>query len=255
MEARLSCLQAVSSMKGNAMRGQRELRETHPLEGLRVLDGTTLKLIALVSMVIDHLGDSFFPSLAWMRVVGRIAMPVFAFCVAEGYIHTRDRQSYLLRMGVFALISEIPFDLAQYGRLELSHQNIMFTFFLALCALMLFDYIAERFDGVRGLVLGVSAVAVIAVGSVFLGADYNFSAIGLVFIFYLLRDQEPFIRYVSGAAFLALTRNVGIYRWSILGIVPLAFYNGKRGRGLKLLFYVFYPAHLLAIYLVKLLIG
>ncbi|MBQ9007095.1 MAG: hypothetical protein IJ092_12115 [Atopobiaceae bacterium] len=237
------------------MRAQSRRNDTHAPGGLRILDGTTLKLIALVSMVIDHVGDLFFPSATWMRVVGRIAMPVFAFCVSEGYIHTRDRQSYLLRMGVFALISEIPFDLARTGTLDLSSQNIMFTFFLALGALTLFDYIAERYEGAQGLVMGIGAVAAIAVGSVFLGAEYNFSAIGLVFIFYLLRDQDPFIRDVSGAAFLALVRNVGIYRWSILGIIPIALYNGKRGRGLKLLFYVFYPAHLLVLYLVKLLVG
>lgn len=237
------------------MRGQDEPIETHDLGGLRILDGTALKLIALVSMVIDHLGDNFFPSLTWMRAIGRIAMPVFAFCIAEGYIHTRDRQSYLLRMGVFALISEIPFDLAHSGRLDLSQQNIMFTFFLALSALTLFDYLTNRFEGTQGLVLGVGAVAAIAIGSVFLRTDYNFSAIGLVFIFYLLRDQSTFVRDASGAAFLALVRNVGIYRWSILGIIPIALYNGKKGRGLKLFFYVFYPAHLLVLYLVKLLVG
>lgn len=237
------------------MRGQDERIEAHGPGGLRFLDGTTLKLIALVSMVIDHVGDIFFPSLMWMRAIGRIAMPVFSFCVAEGYIHTRDRQSYLLRMGVFALISEIPFDLAHSGRLDLSQQNIMFTFFLALCSLMLFDYLTERYEGVQGLVMGIVAVAVIAVGSIFLAVDYNFSAIGLVFIFYLLRDQDAFIRDGSGAAFLVLVRNVGIYRWSILGILPIALYNGKKGRGLKLLFYVFYPAHLMALFFIKLLVG
>lgn len=222
---------------------------------IQFLDGTSLKLIAMVSMVIDHVGDIFFPEAIWMRVVGRIAMPLFAFCVSEGYIHTRDRQSYLMRMGVFALISEIPFDLAFYGTLYLQHQNIMLTFFLALCALLAFDYLTERYDGVQGLALGIGAVTVIALGSIFLRADYNFSAIGLIFVFYFLRDQDAFIRYTAGMAFLLLVRNVGINLWGILSAIPLSFYNGKRGRGLKLLFYVFYPAHFLVLFAIKSLIG
>ena len=65
----------------------------------RCIDGTVLKLIAMVSMVFDHVGDNFFPGAAWMRVIGRIAMPIFSFCVAEGFSHTRDPKRYLARMG------------------------------------------------------------------------------------------------------------------------------------------------------------
>jgi len=73
-------------------------------------------------------------------MIGRIAMPVFSFCIAEGYVHTRDKKRYLLRMGVFALISEIPFDLAFDGRVGLGHQNIMLTFFISILTLMLFTF-------------------------------------------------------------------------------------------------------------------
>ena len=85
-----------------------------PMEGkgrYKLLDGTMLKLIAMISMVSDHVGDSFFPDQIWMRIIGRMALPIFAFCTAEGFIHTHDRMKYLRRMGIFALISEIPFDL------------------------------------------------------------------------------------------------------------------------------------------------
>ena len=107
-----------------------------------VLDGTALKLIAMVSMVFDHVGDSFFPEQVWMRVVGRIAMPLFAFCIAEGFLHTHDRRRYLQRMGLFALISEIPFSLVTSGKvLDVSHLNIMWTFFWAILALLCFERI------------------------------------------------------------------------------------------------------------------
>ena len=97
---------------------------------IRFLDGTMLKIIAMVSMVFDHTGDVFFPEMQWMRIVGRLAMPIFSFCIAEGYVHTRNRKKYLLRMGIFALVSEVPFDLAFEGKISLDHQNIMLTFFL-----------------------------------------------------------------------------------------------------------------------------
>ena len=107
----------------------------------RVLDGTVLKIIAMISMVFDHVGDMFFPGVMWLRMIGRLAMPIFSFCIAEGFAHTRDRKKYLFRIGVFALISEIPFDLAFEGRIGFSHQNIMLTFFLSIVGLMLFDRI------------------------------------------------------------------------------------------------------------------
>ena len=81
-----------------------------------------LKLIAMISMVFDHAGDMFFHDQLWMRMIGRLAMPLFSFCIAEGYRYTKDRKKYLLRMGLFALISEIPFDLAFTGKIDLSHQ-------------------------------------------------------------------------------------------------------------------------------------
>ena len=68
----------------------------------QILDGTTLKLIAMISMVFDHVGDMFFPDAVWPRMIGRLAMPVFSFCIAEGYTHTKDKKKYLCRIGVFA---------------------------------------------------------------------------------------------------------------------------------------------------------
>ena len=84
----------------------------HPWQ---ILDGTALKLIAVTAMILDHVGDNFFPDQIWMRIIGRMALPIFAFCIAEGFSHTRDRRRYLYRMGLFALLSEIPFDLVTAG--------------------------------------------------------------------------------------------------------------------------------------------
>lgn len=227
------------------------------LEKLRILDGTSLKLIAMISMVFDHVGDMFFPGALWMRMIGRLAMPLFSFCIAEGYAHTRNKQRYLLRMGIFALVSEIPFDLAFEGRVGLGHQNIMLTFFLSILALMLFDRI--RGEGKEHAafktLLGILCVCAVAVLALLLKADYTLFAVLAVFLFYVLRNRPALLHCGAGVGFLALTRTVGYYRATGLSLIPLLLYNGKRGRGLKWLFYAFYPGHLLLLYLLKTFLG
>ena len=221
----------------------------------QILDGTALKIIAMISMVLDHVGDMFFPGVMWLRMVGRLSMPVFSFCIAEGFAHTRDRKKYLCRMGIFALISEIPFDLAFEGKVGFAHQNIMLTFFLSIAALMLFDRIRGGKEADRVCVgrtaLGVLAVAAVAGVSLLLRADYTVFAVVAVFLFYVLRRYHPLLRSGVGVAFLALTRTVGYYCATGLSVIPLALYNGKRGRGLKWLFYGFYPGHLLLLAAIK----
>ena len=227
------------------------------LKKCQVLDGTMLKLIAMVSMVFDHVGDIFFPGLMWPRMIGRLAMPLFSFCIAEGFAHTRDKKKYLLRMGLFALISEIPFDLAFEGKIGFGHQNIMLTFFLSILGLMLFDAIRGGKDNKEKKIpfwrtgLGVLAVALLALASLVLHADYTAFAVIAVFLFYLLRQKHPLVRSAAGVAFLALTRTMGYYCATGFSFIPLALYNGKKGRGLKWLFYVFYPGHLLLLAVIK----
>ena len=223
----------------------------------QILDGTTLKLIAMISMVFDHAGDMFFPDVMWPRMIGRLAMPIFSFFIAEGFSHTRDKKKYLCRLGIFALISEIPFDLAFEGKIGFSHQNIMLSFFLAVVALMLYDWIQggtkseENHASIGKTVLGVIAVAAIAALSLLLRADYTIFAVIAVFLFYVLRQKHPLVRTGVGVAFLALTRTVGYYCTTGLSFILLAMYNGKKGKGLKWLFYGFYPGHLLLLAAIK----
>lgn len=223
----------------------------------QILDGTTLKLIAMISMVFDHAGDMFFPDVMWPRMIGRLAMPIFSFFIAEGFSHTRDKKKYLCRLGIFALSSEIPFDLAFEGKIGFSHQNIMLSFFLAVVALMLYDWIQggtkseENHASIGKTVLGVIAVAAIAALSLLLRADYTIFAVIAVFLFYVLRQKHPLVRTGVGVAFLALTRTVGYYCTTGLSFIPLAMYNGKKGKGLKWLFYGFYPGHLLLLAAIK----
>ena len=149
------------------------------MERIRIIDGTVLKLIAMLTMVIDHIGDIFFPEVFWMRFVGRIAMPIFAFFIAEGYSYTHDRKKYLLRLGLFALISELPFDFAFDRGITLTHQNIMLTFFLAVLALLLWDRItqAEGKTPVLKILAGCIVIMIISILATLLCSDYSFFGI------------------------------------------------------------------------------
>lgn len=164
---------------------------------------------------------------------------------------------YLYRIGVFALISEIPFDLAFDGKVGFSHQNIMLAFFLAVAALMLCDRVQGEEDPERKhspvgkTVLGVGIVAAIAVLSFLLRADYTFFAVIAVFLFYVFRKRHPLIRAGAGVAFLSITRTIGYYCTTGFSFIPLAMYNGKKGKGLKWMFYLFYPGHLLLLAAIK----
>ena len=218
----------------------------HPWQ---ILDGTALKLIAVTAMILDHVGDNFFPDQIWMRIIGRMALPIFAFCIAEGFSHTRDRRRYLYRMGLFALLSEIPFDLVTSGKvLEFSHQNIMMTFFWAILGLMIYEQVRNRR---YGQILGAAVLLLFLVSSLFLGLDYQILAVGLIILYYLLRNKAPLINNLAAMAYHVLLRNVGIYWFGVLGFVPVLLYNGKRGRGLKWFFYLFYPLHLFVIYIIR----
>lgn len=221
------------------------------LNRLRILDGTTLKLIAIFSMLIDHVGSIFFPEALWMRAVGRIAMPIFAFCIAEGYIYTHDRKRFLTRLAVFAVISELPFDLAFFDGPEASHQNIMLTFFLAVLALMAYDRIRGEAPTRKSSALAPAVVFLMAGLATILGGDYILFGVLSVFLFYALRSQPHWKRQLGGMAFLALTRTIGYYAATGLAVIPLLMYNGKKGRGLKWLFYAFYPGHLLVLWALK----
>ncbi len=249
--------QSSSKQAGQPSRQQAALRPSNKqpswYERCRILDGTTLKLIAMVSMLVDHIGAVFFPEAIWLRAIGRLAMPIFSFCIAEGYIHTRDRKKYLIRMGIFALVSEIPFDLAFDGRIGLGHQNIMLTFFIAILALMLFDMIRGEKPTITQNILATMTILMSAVVAFLAQSDYTLFGVLTVFLFYVLRRKHPLLRTAAGVGFLVALRSVGYNIAAALSFIPLAMYNGKKGRGLKWLFYAFYPGHLLVLYLIKLI--
>ena len=213
------------------------------------LSGTTLKWIAVISMLIDHTAEVLINHNAaltdpiWaqiyvlMRGIGRIAFPIYAFLLVEGFLHTRDVKKYLARMLTFAVVSEIPFDLAVFHTpFYWGYQNVFFTLFLGLLALAGENVLHQSSGMFAGAGLWKQAfVLILCVGTAqLINCDYG--AFGVFFIILLYMT-------VLGAISLI---------WELPGIlafIPIRLYNGTRGRcGNRYFFYAFYPAHLLALW-------
>ncbi len=214
------------------------------------MNGLTLKCIAVVSMLIDHVGAVLFPQYRWMRAIGRIAFPIYCFLLVEGYSHTRNVKKYLLRLGLFALISEIPFNLAFSGVwIDPDGTNVFFTLFLGLLAIHGCEFVKKKWE--KYSLLGIGSFVVCGVvAEVVLDTDYGAWGILLIFILYEFKDQKIWEVVFSGVVFWCMTK---IELFGLLAFIPIFLYNGKRGPNppaLKIGFYLFYPVHLLVIHLI-----
>ncbi len=203
----------------------------------------SLKILALVTMIIDHIGAIFFPNVLWLRYVGRLAMPIYAFLLVQGYRHTRNYSRYVIRMTVFALLSELPYDFLFRGTwLEFGNQNVLFTLLCALLVMKALDASAKS----RNIFLFIIALALIWL-PYFLNFDYGVYGVLMVLCFFLFQKY----RGIDAIAFSGLTYGKYTYDgneiqlWAIAASIPVLLYNGKRGPlSLKYFFYIAYPAHL-----------
>lgn len=207
---------------------------------IQCLDSFQLKCIAIVSMALDHTGAVLYPSQIWLRCLGRIAFPIFCFLIVEGFFHTHDVRRYMGRLGVFALISEIPYDLAFRGvPLEYAHQNVFFTLLIGIGMVVLLE--RNREWPVKAVILLLAMWLAVLIRS-----DYNFRGVLLIFVFYIFHESR-WLAVTSGGFWNFLYQGV-IQKYGVLSVLPLALYNGERGRKMKYFFYIFYPAHLLLLY-------
>ncbi|MCL2030063.1 MAG: conjugal transfer protein TraX, partial [Oscillospiraceae bacterium] len=202
-----------------------------------------LRVIALVTMLLDHIGVVFRPDLPdWLyitlRLTGRLAMPIFCFLIAEGLFHTRSAPRYLARLAVFAVLSEIPFDLAFYGRLWYPlQQNVFFTLALGLAAIAVFDRMLGM--GLKYLVVFVPLLA--AAAAELLRTDYGLFGVYFIVVFYLCRARTRVMLAAFSAGVLALAvaqlRPGEPFAYiTLMHLGSLAFilrYNGKPGRLLR----------------------
>ncbi len=235
------------------------------------LNGNQLKLIAVISMLCDHaairlLAVGLIPALyaageteraeCWtqvfwiLRSVGRMAFPIYAFLLTEGVFHTRNRRRYVLRLGLFALISEVPFDLLVYGKLwDIQLQNVFFTLFLGALMLSVLDWISKNTDAAQVQYRQLAVIAGTAFTAWFLRTDYDAAGIMLIALLFWFRPT-PNMACLAGFILIAAAEFRPSY---ILGLAAafllIRCYNGRRGdwNG-KWFFYLVYPVHLLVLY-------
>ena len=236
--------------------------ETLPVQKRQGLSGTTLKLMACITMLIDHIGAScleaglLVPLIASgtfstdpaaasllqmdrvLRYIGRLAFPIFCFLLVEGFLHTHDLKKYALRMLGFALISEWPFDWAFFSGVYWGHQNVYFTLLLGLLAMKALDTYQTP-EGMPAL-KGIFGAAACFLAAALLHCDYDVLGLALILALYMTRKDKR-AQCIAGAVFSLFEP-----------VAPLAFglvwfYSGERGGNSKLeqwAFYWFYPVHL-----------
>lgn len=205
-----------------------------------IFNNFTLKMIAIITMVVDHVGLIFFPTVPAFRAVGRIAFPIFCFLVVEGFYHTRSHLNYLIRLTLFAILSEIPFDLAFRNTLfDWGHQNVFFTLALGLLAI----FCLEEMNTTRKFIIPLFLTWAAAI---VLHCDYGIGGVLLICIFYVTRET-PWVRLILCTLVLYVFFNA-FELYSLIAMLPITLYNGKRGPSAKMIFYWFYPLHLLVLY-------
>ncbi len=203
-----------------------------------------LKLIAIITMTIDHVGLTLMGGSEYYsicRIIGRIAFPIYCFLIAEGFVRTKDVKKYALRLLIFAFVSEIPFNLMLTGRLfTFEYQNVFFTLLLGLLLLCWYSFFNAKNHMVVAL-LGVPAFMAIAH---LLNTDYSWWGVMLIFLFYAFKDNKLMSALFAGASMLLYG---GTEKYAVLSLAPILLYNGKKGRSMKYFFYVYYPLHILVL--------
>lgn len=263
------------------------------------MDTFKLKVFAITAMLLDHIGAIFITDYHLnliLRTIGRLAFPIFVFLMIEGFYHTSNIKKYLTRMGIFAIVSEIPFDLAFYSyhtganavsdiqimfrstkdfmsvinKFSLA-QNVFFTLFLGLLLITLMEYVDSQFkknDLLNFILrnsLEAALVLIFCAAAYFMRTDYDMAGILMITVFYLFRGNKAVLalstliimgaRYCNFEYFYyTLNPRAILSLFAALAIIPIAFYNGKKGKDIKYFFYIFYPAHLFCLFLIELIL-
>ncbi len=233
------------------------------MEKMKVLNRNHIKYLVIIAMVIDHIAWAFVPTMSplgqAMHFIGRITGPTMAIFIAEGYIHTSDRKKYAIRLGLFALISWIPFCLFEYGKWPKLKFGVIYSLFLAYIAIWVWDR--------TNLIIEFKVIVVMIMCLISMYGDWTYVAVLWAFFYYLFYDDEikkwaVFIM-IAIMEIIRFMLSKGVQREMFqLGIllVPLIFiflYNGEGGSKKKFhkwFFYIFYPAHMVILYLIKLIV-
>ena len=222
------------------------------------LSGNFLKIIALITMTIDHAGLELFDDCIWMRIIGRISFPIFAYMIAEGCTYTKNKIKHFTKIFLLAILCQIVY----FVVIESLYQCIFITFSLSIALIYSFDNLLKN-RTIKSIVICffttvIFFVATIILPQVLANTDYkiDYGICGVllpVFVYFAKQRKDKLLLFAAGL--LLLCFYYGGIQWYSLATVPLiALYNGKRGKlKLKNLFYIYYPLHLVAIYFIGVL--
>lgn len=214
-----------------------------------------LKLIAIFSMTLDHVGYIIFGKLSFFNYIGRLAFPIFAFQISEGYLHTKSKKNYLFRLLFFAIASQVPFSLFYSTFASGFVLNIFVTLLIGLIAIIGYEQTTNKS-------IGLLLVVCLASTANLIKADYGAFGVLAIFVFHVFKKNKLYmnlsylalcvLKYIpsllqSGFAYQYILLMIG----TALPLVLIHFYNGKKGLSTKYILYGYYPVHLMVLYVIK----
>ena len=236
------------------------------------LTSFALHIMAMVFMIFDHLWGVFATDgYLWMTCIGRLTYPIFAFMIVEGYFHTKNLKKYVLRLLIFALISEIPFNLVMSSSwIAPLHQNVLWTFLIGILLIFLNEKANKKALWVRILVFIGTALLGCLLGIITF-VDYNHGGVLIILMFYVFRERKwrallgqivclyfISVEVISGQfipiELFGKTFELVVQSFCVLALIPIWLYQGKQGpynKAIRYLYYGFYPAHLLLFALIR----
>ena len=234
----------------------------------------SLHIIAMILMLCDHLWGTIVPGNDWLTCIGRISFPIFAFMIVEGYFHTRNLKNYVKRLLIFALISEIPFNLAMGSSIFYPiHQNVLWSFLISIGLIHWNEKAKVTGKNWKQVAIGCLTIILGYILGLLTMVDFYHAGILMVLVFYFFR-QKKWWSYIGQVVCLWYinTELLGGYGYEIqlfgethflqrqafamLALIPIWLYRGRQGYHSKLFKYIcygFYPVHLLVLGMIKIL--
>ncbi len=230
------------------------------------MNAFVLKIIACITMFIDHIGYAIFNDTSYFNYIGRIAFPIFSFQISEGYIHTKNLKKYLIRLFMFAIISQIPYMLFTSIINDNWGLNVIFTLFFGLISIIAYD----RYNKFVGIV----ACIFLGIISEFLHFDYGFYGVAVTLLFYVFNTNKilliisfsiatiakygysilSYYKYGLAVFRIAFSYYVPFVLCTLVPLILICLYNKKKGPNSRYILYLFYPLHMLLVYTISFII-
>lgn len=234
----------------------------------------SLHIMAMLFMLCDHVWGTLLTGHEWLTCIGRLTFPIFAFMIVEGYFHTKDLKKYVRRLLLFAILSELPFNLAIGGTAFYPlHQNVLWSFLISIGLIHMLEKARTRQKIWLQVLAGVGALLLACVLGLVTFVDYYHAGILTVLAFYFFRGRKWWqclgqflcLWWINLELLGGLVYHVSVFHMdlaihqqglALLALIPIWLYRGKQGphsKALQYLYYGFYPAHLLILWLIRIL--